>query len=59
MAVKAWSDPEKAGSMLTRIPLGRFIEPVEIARVIAYLLGSGAAMVNGITMPVDGGLLIN
>jgi len=58
MAVKAWSDPEKAGPVLRRIPLGRFIEPVEVARVIAYLLGSGASMVNGVTMPVDGGYMI-
>src|SRR5712671_4321556 len=39
MAVKAWSDPAKAASMLNRIPMGRFVEPVEVAEAIAYLLG--------------------
>ncbi|SHO65553.1 NAD(P)-dependent dehydrogenase, short-chain alcohol dehydrogenase family [Pseudoxanthobacter soli DSM 19599] len=57
MAVKAWSDPDKAGGMLSRIPLGRFAEPDEVAEVILYLLGDGAAMVNGVTMPVDGGFM--
>lgn len=59
MAVKAWSDPAKSGPMLSRIPLGRFVEPVEVAAVIAYLLSDEAAMVNGIDMPVDGGFLVN
>lgn len=59
MAVKAWSDPAKADPMLKRIPLGRFFEPVECAETIAFLLSDKASMVNGVTMPVDGGFLIN
>ncbi len=59
MAVKAWSDPAKSGPMLDRIPLGRFVEPEEVASAIAYLLSDEAAMVNGIAMPIDGGFLIN
>jgi L-xylulose reductase len=59
MAVKAWSDPAKADPMLSRIPLGRFIEPREVAESIAYLLSDRASMVNGVTLPVDGGFLIN
>ena len=59
MAVKAWSDPAKSGPVLQRIPLGRFIQPEEVAETIAYLLGDGAAMVNGVMLPVDGGLLIS
>jgi len=59
MAVKAWSDPEKSAPMRKRIPLGRFVEPPEVASVIAYLLSDDAAMVNGVDLPVDGGFLIN
>jgi L-xylulose reductase len=59
MALKAWSDPAKADPMLKRIPLGRFFEPVECAEAIAFLLSDKASMVNGVTMPVDGGFLIN
>ena len=59
MAVKAWSDPAKSDPMLKRIPLGRFVEPPEVASVIAYLLSDDAAMVNGVNLPIDGGFLIN
>jgi len=59
MAVKAWSDPAKSDPMLKRVPLGRFVEPSEVASVIAYLLSDDAAMVNGVDLPVDGGFLIN
>jgi len=59
MAVKAWSDPAKSDPMRKRIPLGRFVEPPEVASVIAYLLSDDAAMVNGVDLPIDGGFLIN
>jgi L-xylulose reductase len=59
LAMKAWSDPAKAEPVLKRIPLGRFVEPGEVASVIAFLLSDDAAMVNGIDLPVDGGFLIN
>lgn len=55
MADKAWSDPVKAGAMLARIPLGRFVQPGEIAATIAFLLSDDAGMINGITLTVDGG----
>lgn len=58
MAVKAWSDPDKAAGMLNRIPVGRFAESADIAEVILFLLSDAAAMVNGISMPVDGGYMI-
>jgi len=59
MAAKVWSDPAKSEPMLARIPLSRFVEPPEVAAVIAYLLSDDAAMVNGVDLPVDGGFLIN
>ncbi|MFJ3486516.1 SDR family oxidoreductase [Pseudomonas sp. NPDC090202] len=55
MADKAWSDPVKAGAMLSRIPLGRFVQPGEIAATIAFLLSDDAGMINGTTLTVDGG----
>jgi L-xylulose reductase len=58
MAVKAWSDPVKSAGMMARIPLGRFAEPDDIAEVILFLLADEAAMVNGLSMPVDGGYMI-
>jgi NAD(P)-dependent dehydrogenase (short-subunit alcohol dehydrogenase family) len=55
MAVKAWSDEAKAASMLSRIPLGRFVEPEEVAHVILFLLSDRASMVHGQEILVDGG----
>jgi NAD(P)-dependent dehydrogenase (short-subunit alcohol dehydrogenase family) len=58
MAIKAWSDEKKAASMLSRIPVGRFAEPDDIAEVILFLLSDAAAMVHGVSLPVDGGYMI-
>ncbi len=59
MAIKAWSDPDKAAGMLGRIPVGRFADPADIAEVILFLLSDEAAMINGVSMPVDGGYMIS
>lgn len=59
MGELAWSDPEKAGPVKARIPLGRFLQPDEVAEAILFLLSDDASMVNGISMPVDGGLSIS
>jgi L-xylulose reductase len=53
----AWSDPVKREAMLGKIPMGRFAEPREIANVIAFLLSDLASMINGVTLPIDGGFL--
>ncbi|KAB0677713.1 SDR family oxidoreductase [Aureimonas leprariae] len=58
MAVKAWSDPVKAAGMMGRIPVGRFADPDDVAEVILFLLSDEAAMVNGLSMPIDGGYMI-
>ncbi len=55
----AWSDPAKSAPMLGRIPLGRFIQPAEVASVISFLLSDDASMVNGISIDVDGGLRVS
>jgi L-xylulose reductase len=58
MAELAWRDPSKAGPLLKRIPMGRFVEPEEVADAVAFLLSKRAAMINGVTLPIDGGLLV-
>lgn len=57
MAIKAWSDPVKSAGMLGRIPVGHFASPEEVSEVILFLLSDAASMLNGITMPVDGGFM--
>ena len=44
--------------MLGRIPLGRFIQPSEVASVISVLLSDDAAMVKGPSIDVDKGLWV-
>jgi meso-butanediol dehydrogenase / (S,S)-butanediol dehydrogenase / diacetyl reductase len=39
-----------------RVPMGRAGEPSEVAAVIAFLAGPDAAYLNGVHIPVDGGL---
>lgn len=42
----------------TNSALGRMVEPVEIARVVAFLAGPDAAAITGATIPVDCGWLV-
>lgn len=42
--------------ILDRIPLGRGARPEEIASVIAFLASDDASFVNGVNLPVDGGV---
>jgi len=55
MGKVGWSKPEKADPMRARIPLGRFAEPEDVVNVIVFLLSDRSAMINGATLPIDGG----
>jgi meso-butanediol dehydrogenase/(S,S)-butanediol dehydrogenase/diacetyl reductase len=39
-----------------RLPIGRGAKPEEVASVIAFLASEDAAFVNGVNLPVDGGI---
>lgn len=47
---------DKIQKFMERIPLGRPAEPEDIADVIAFLASDDARFVNGVNLPVDGGL---
>jgi NAD(P)-dependent dehydrogenase (short-subunit alcohol dehydrogenase family) len=53
----AWSGA-RAEAMLTRIPVGRFAEPGEIAAVALFLASDDSLMINGADIVVDGGYTI-
>lgn len=57
MGKKAWP-PEKAAPMLARIPLGKFAEPSDVANLVLYLLSEKSDMINGATIPLEGGFYV-
>lgn len=55
MAKVGWSDEKKAADMTAKIPLGRFAEVDEVVDAIVYLLSDKSSMINGVSIPIDGG----
>lgn len=54
----ATGDPEEARRRtVATIPLGRYGEPHEFAAAAAFLLSPAGSFVNGVMLPVDGGML--
>ena len=51
----AAASPEFLRAHLAQTPAGRAGTPEEVAEVVVFLLGDGAAYVNGVDLPVDGG----
>jgi len=59
MGQRVWLDnPVKAAPMLSRIPLGRFLQPAEVSAAAVWLASDAASMINGVELPIDGGLLV-
>lgn len=58
MSVAAMSDPERAGPILKRIPMGDWGEPDDVAAAVCFLLSQDARYINGILLPIDGGYSI-
>jgi NAD(P)-dependent dehydrogenase (short-subunit alcohol dehydrogenase family) len=48
-------DRAMAERLLAETPLGRFVEPEEVAAAILFLASDAASMITGVTLPVDGG----
>ena len=53
----AREDPVRRAMIDSRIPMGRWAEPAEIADAILFLCSDAARYMTGTTMPVDGGYL--
>jgi NAD(P)-dependent dehydrogenase (short-subunit alcohol dehydrogenase family) len=55
MTAVRFADPAGLKAMLSRVPMERPGEPVEIAAAVAFLLSDEASYITGVTLPVDGG----
>lgn len=55
LTTKLLSDPAMEQAILSNTPLGRLIEPSEVADAITFLASDAASGVTGIILPVDGG----
>ncbi|MEE8412326.1 MAG: 3-oxoacyl-ACP reductase FabG [Acidobacteriota bacterium] len=49
-------DEKQRNALMSQVPLGRLGTPQDVADAVAFLVGSGAAYVTGITLHVNGGM---
>lgn len=56
MASFVTGNEELMAKFRDRLPLGRAAKPEEIASAIAFLLSDEASFINGVNLPVDGGV---
>ena len=55
MSAWYWGRPDVAEPFLKTMPLKRWATEDEIAAPIVFLLGDGASMISGVSLPIDGG----
>lgn len=56
MASFITGDDDLMAKFKSRVPLGRAAKPEEVASAIAFLLSDEASFINGVNLPVDGGV---
>jgi meso-butanediol dehydrogenase/(S,S)-butanediol dehydrogenase/diacetyl reductase len=56
MTEEMLEDRPLMAKFMERLPLGRVAEPADIAGVVAFLASDDARFVNGVNLPVDGGV---
>lgn len=56
MSKIAFNVPRFSQAVIARTPMGRLGTPLDIARVVAFLLSEDAGYVTGQVLPVDGGM---
>jgi NAD(P)-dependent dehydrogenase (short-subunit alcohol dehydrogenase family) len=54
--VRAKKDPNVLATLKRWYPLGRIVEPIDVARTVGFLASDHAAAITGVALPVDCGL---
>lgn len=57
MGKKHWESSPKKEPMLAKIPLGRFLNPIEVVDCVLFLASDSSSMVSGEVINIDGGTL--
>jgi NAD(P)-dependent dehydrogenase (short-subunit alcohol dehydrogenase family) len=52
------ANPARNAEILSRIPLGRWGVPADVAHAALFLCSPLSAYITGVTLPVDGGYLV-
>ena len=50
-------NPEILRKLTKWYPLGRVVEPIDVAKAVAFLASDDAAAITGVVLPVDCGLM--
>jgi NAD(P)-dependent dehydrogenase (short-subunit alcohol dehydrogenase family) len=53
-----WEDRKGLADLEAKIPMGRIGEPEEVGRTIAFLCSDLASYITGVTLAIDGGMLL-
>ena len=53
---KLFEDPTKIAERIGEIPLGRIASLDDVAHAVLYLASDEASFLNGVALPIDGGL---
>jgi NAD(P)-dependent dehydrogenase (short-subunit alcohol dehydrogenase family) len=51
-----FKDPERKAERLGEVPLGRLATTADVANALVYLASDEASFINGVALPIDGGL---
>jgi NAD(P)-dependent dehydrogenase (short-subunit alcohol dehydrogenase family) len=54
---RASKDPKVLETLRRWYPLGRIVEPIDVARAVAFLASDAASAITGVALPVDCGLI--
>ena len=54
---RAAKDPKVLETLRRWYPLGRIVEPIDVARAVGFLASDAAAAITGVALPVDCGLM--